>query len=122
MKILLKLEELAMLLLSLLLLWNSHAPWFWYLLLLIGPDIGIVGYWLGNKIGAAMYNLFHHKAIAILFFMVGIYLNIEWVQLIGIVLFGNSSMDRAFGYGLKYNKGFRFTHLGAINRNRNNLQ
>ncbi|HZJ19645.1 MAG TPA: DUF4260 family protein [Pricia sp.] len=23
-------------------------------------------------------------------------------------------MDRIFGYGLKYNKGFKFTHLGEI--------
>jgi len=38
---------------------------------------------------------------------------------IHIILFGHSSMDRIFGYGLKTNQGFKFTHLGTIgNKNK----
>lgn len=116
MKILLKLEEAAMLLLSIFLLWNSNASWFWYLLLLLGPDISMVGYGVNNKTGAFLYNLFHHKGVAIVVFMIGIYLGNELLQQVGVVLFGHSSMDRILGYGLKYEKGFEFTHLGMIGK------
>ncbi|MGV8138599.1 MAG: DUF4260 family protein [Mangrovibacterium sp.] len=33
-------------------------------------------------------------------------------MLTGIVLFGHSSMDSAFGFGLKYADDFKYTHLG----------
>ena len=34
----------------------------------------------------------------------------------GIILFGHSSMDRMFGYGLKLKEGFKYTHLGMIGK------
>lgn len=107
-----------MLLLSIFLLWNGNASWYWYLLLLLGPDISMIGYMAGDKAGAFLYNLFHHKGVAILVFMLGIYLNNEGLQRIGVVLFGHASIDRLLGYGLKYNKGFAFTHLGVIGKNK----
>lgn len=118
MKILIKLEELAMLVLSIFLLWNSDASWVWYLLLFIGPDIGMIGYSINNKVGAACYNLFHHKGIAVAVFVAGIYLNNDLLQKIAVVLFGHSSFDRMLGYGLKYNDGFKFTHLGIIGKSK----
>lgn len=122
MKYLLKLEELAMLLLSVLLLWNSNASWFWYLILLIGPDISMVGYLMGTRVGAALYNLFHHKGVAIMLFMLGIYLDHQLLQLVGVALFGHASLDRLLGLGLKYTKGFGFTHLDVIERSIKDLR
>jgi hypothetical protein len=117
MKLVLKLEEFAMFTGCIVLLYLSDAEWWWYLLLMIGPDISMLGYLAGNKIGAWSYNLFHHKAIAVIIFILGVWiLNINWIMLIGIVLFGHSSMDRFFGYGLKYENGFKFTHLGEIGK------
>ena len=122
MKTILKLEELVMFLVSIALLYVSYVSWWWYLLLFLGPDISMLGYLAGNKIGAWSYNLFHHKGIAILVFLIGLMLdqndiyNNAWVTSIGIVLFGHSSMDRFFGYGLKYENGFKFTHLGEIGK------
>ena len=119
MKGLLKLEELAMLLLSLFLLWNSDAEWYWYLLMVLGPDISMVGYLVSNRVGAALYNSFHHKAIAIIIFMLGLYYSNDLLLRIGVILFGHASLDRLAGYGLKYNKGFGFTHLGTIGKHKN---
>ena len=119
MKILLKLEEWAMLLLSIVLLWNSNASWYWYLLVLVAPDLSMVGYMAGNKTGAALYNLFHHKGLAIVLLLLGIYLNNELLQKIAVVIFGHASLDRALGYGLKRQEGFTFTHLGRIGKNIN---
>jgi len=111
-----RLEELAMLAGCLYGLFYFEAAWWYYLLLFLGPDISMLGYLAGNKTGAFIYNLFHHKAIAVLVFIAG--LTGDWPVLVltGIVLFGHSSMDRFFGYGLKLNAGFKYTHLGIIGK------
>lgn len=116
MKWLLKLEELAMFLLSIFLLWNGNAAWYWYLLILVGPDVGMLAYLINNNVGAVFYNIFHHKGIAIIIFMTAIYFDSILWQQIGIILFGHSSWDRLMGFGLKYNTGFGYTHLGLIGK------
>jgi len=93
-----------------------HVDWWWYLIILLGPDISMLGYLGGNKMGAACYNLFHHKGIAVAVFVIGMILPDLLIQVIGIVLFGHSSMDRFFGYGLKTTEGFKYTHLGMIGK------
>ena len=86
------------------------------MLILIAPDISFIGYTAGNKIGAVCYNLFHHKGIAIAIFLTGFILKDELIQIVGIILFGHSSMDRMLGYGLKLNQGFKYTHLETIGK------
>lgn len=116
MKNIIKLEEIGMFGLSIYALSQFHVYWWWYLLLIFGPDISMIGYAGGNKTGAAVYNLFHHKGIAVIIFVIGLIMVNEWLQVIGIVLFGHSSMDRFFGYGLKTEQGFKYTHLGIIGK------
>ena len=111
MKTILKLEELAMFLASVYVLYYFDAAWWLYLLLLLGPDISMLGYLAGNKFGAVCYNFFHHKAVAVVVIVAGLLIPNLLLQLTGIVLFGHSSMDRMFGYRLKTNEGFKFTHL-----------
>ena len=110
----LKLEELMMFALGIYLFGLLEYEWWWFLILILAPDIGMIGYFFGNKVGAACYNFFHHKGVAILIYLVGAYLSISLLLLIGVVLFSHSAMDRIFGYGLKYDKGFKYTHLGEI--------
>ena len=116
MKNILKLEEAAMFVFSIYALSLLHAGWWIYLLILIAPDISMVGYAAGNKVGAVCYNLFHHKGVAIAIFLAGFILKEEWFQITGIVLFGHSAMDRMLGYGLKLSQGFKYTHLGMIGK------
>ena len=116
MKNILKLEELAMFGLSILALYFFNAEWWYYALLLLGPDISMIGYAGGNKLGALMYNLFHHKGVAVVLFVLGLILPDMTIQIAGIILFGHSSMDRMFGYGLKLKEGFNYTHLGLIGK------
>jgi hypothetical protein len=114
MKRIIQLEEVAMLGISIYALYLLKVEWWFYLLLLLAPDVSMLGYLAGNKIGATTYNLFHHKAVAIILFMVG-FINQTWIiQVTGIILFGHSSMDRMLSYGLKYFTGFKYTHLGEI--------
>src|ERR1700730_6300172 len=99
MKLILKLEELGMLLLSIWLFSFLHFAWWWYLALLLLPDISMIGYAFNNKIGAITYNVVHHKGLAIGMYLLGHYVQNEWLQLAGLILFGHSSMDRMLGYG-----------------------
>lgn len=118
-KILLKLEEAAIFGLCIFILISLEAPWWVYLLIAVGPDIAMVGYFFGNRVGADSYNFFHHKGVAIVVFGIGLLLNnpaSDIVSTAGIILFGHSSMDRMIGYGLKLNKGFKYTHLGIIGK------
>ena len=116
MKTIIKLEEIALFTLGIYLFTLLSFQWWWFLVLILAPDLSMLGYVFGNKTGAFFYNVFHHKGIALLIYALGCYLSIESIQLAGIVLFSHSAMDRMFGYGLKYEKGFKYTHLGEIGK------
>jgi len=116
MKTVLKLEEAALFILGIFLFNCLNYDWWWFLVLILAPDLSMIGYVFGNKIGAFTYNLFHHKGVALLIYAIGCYLSIESIQLTGIILFSHSAMDRVFGYVLKYEKGFKYTHLGEIGK------
>ena len=118
MKVLLKLEEAAIAAIGIYFLSinNLGLPvWLW-ILLFFSPDIGMIGYTFNTKTGAVMYNLFHHKGIAIIIAATGYFLQNEVVTAIGILLFAHSSFDRMLGYGLKYADSFQNTHLGRIGK------
>ncbi len=116
MNTIIKLEELAMFLCSILAFSTLPFAWWWFPLLILTPDISMLGYLVNNKAGAISYNFFHHKAVALSVLVIGYYLLNDYWLLAGVILFGHSSMDRTMGYGLKYFTGFKFTHLGAIGK------
>jgi len=116
MKVLVKFEELMLLVLGIFMFGLLGYQWWWFLVLILAPDIGMLGYFFSNKIGAFTCNLFHHKGLAILLYFVGLYVSSPIIQLAGIILFSYSSLDRVLGYGLKYDKGFKYTHLGEIGK------
>lgn len=87
------------------------SAWLW-LLLFFSPDISMVGYIAGNRIGAFTYNIFHHRAIGLVIASAGFFMQEEIITAIGLLLFAHSSFDRMLGFGLKYNDGFTHTSLG----------
>ena len=95
---------------------NLDYNWWWFLVFILAPDIGMLGYIINSKTGAISYNIFHHKGIAILIYLIGIYIANQSIQLIGVILFSHASFDRIFGYGLKYFDNFKHTHLGNIGK------
>jgi hypothetical protein len=114
MKNLLKLEEALLFLFSIFLFAKLNYAWWVYPVLLFTPDLSMLGYLGGTKIGALTYNFVHHKALGIGIFIAGTLLINQPLQLAGIILFGHSSMDRILGYGLKYEDSFQHTHLGMV--------
>lgn len=114
MKIVLKLEELLMCVFGAYMFSLLGMSWWWFFGFLLLPDIGALGYLVNPKIGAISYNIFHHKGIAILLYLAGIYIENEPLKLIGIIMFSHASIDRVFGYGFKHFDSFKNTHLGKI--------
>ena len=113
---LIKLEELFLFFLSIFLFSELGTPWWWYLVLFLAPDLGILGYLAGPRVGAFSYNFLHHKAISVAAFVLGAYLVSLPLQLAGVIMLGHSGFDRVVGYGLKYPDSFRHTHLGYIGK------
>jgi hypothetical protein len=111
MKILLKIEEVAFFGASIFLFSRLNYAWWWFPLLLFAPDIGMTGYLLNTRIGAVVYNIFHHRALSVSLCVTGVILGNSTVQLVGILLFAHSTLDRIFNYGLKYPDAFKHTHL-----------
>jgi len=116
MKNLLRLEELALFLLAVFLFAELNYPWWLFLALFLTPDLGALGYLGGPRAGAVTYDLTHHKGIAIVFYLAGSLASSEALQLIGVMLLAHSSLDRVFGYGLRYMDSFDHTHLGWVGK------
>ncbi|MBK9761072.1 MAG: DUF4260 domain-containing protein [Flavobacteriales bacterium] len=126
MKTLLRLEELAQFLFVIMVLVMKGVAWWMYILLLLGPDIGMVGYLVNTRVGAICYNLTHHKGLGIVLMLIGLIAEVANMLtnvqsgffLVGLIIYGHSSMDRMLGYGLKYSDDFKHTHLGWIGKNK----
>ena len=116
MKSLLRLEELALFLFSVYLFASLPFPWWSFPLLLFAPDLSMAGYLFGPQVGAIIYNLVHHRGLALVYYVAGALIGAPALSLAGIVIFAHSSLDRALGYGLKYPDSFTNTHLGRIGR------
>lgn len=116
MKNLLKLEEVGQFLLSIILFGQLDYAWWVFPACLLLPDLSMIGYVVNPKIGAWIYNFFHHKLLAIVILFLGFWANTPWLTLTGVILFGHSAMDRVFGYGLKLDNNFKNTHLGWIGK------
>lgn len=116
MKTVIKLEELGLFIFGIYLFSLLNYQWWWFPALILAPDLSMFGYIINTKTGAFSYNLLHHKGVAVLVYILGCYLRIEIVQLMGIIFFSHAAMDRIFGYGLKYETGFKYTHLGEIGK------
>jgi hypothetical protein len=119
MKDLIRFEEAMMLMLAAYLKTNLPYEWWLYWALFLAPDIGIAGYAINARVGAFTYNLLHHKGVAVILFLAGVYFTSDSLQFVGLLLFGHSSFDRMLGYGLKYPDSFKNTHLGLIGQKAN---
>jgi hypothetical protein len=89
-------------------------PWWIVPLLLLVPDVGMVGYAKSSRVGAWLYNLAHSYPAPALLGLVATIAGEPLWQGVALVWFAHLGMDRALGYGLKYESGFRDTHLGRI--------
>lgn len=101
MKTMIKLEELAVFLLSIYLFVQLPYDWWLYPLLFLTPDVSFVGFLFGKSTGVVVYNVVHHKAVSISLIIMGGLLTVPVLSLVGVILLGHSSLDRVLGYELR---------------------
>ena len=83
---------------------------------LLAPDLSMVGYLGGPRLGSITYNAAHNLVLAGALLALGWWLHVGWLLLAGAILTAHVGMDRALGYGLKLPSDFRDTHLGRMGR------
>lgn len=91
--------------------------WLVFALLLLVPDLVMLGYLHSPRLGTLTYNLGHSYAGPALLALLGLLAGPLAYGLAAIWL-AHIGMDRALGYGLKTGTGFEQTHLGAIGKAR----
>jgi hypothetical protein len=90
--------------------------WWLFAALILAPDLGMIGYLRGPKLGSQLYNVVHITPLPLALGVYG-YLS-DWrlgIALAAIWL-AHIGMDRMLGYGLKYESGFSNTHLGRVGK------
>jgi hypothetical protein len=115
-RILLRLEGLALFagMTALYAVWGGS--WWVYALLFLVPDLSFLAYLSDAKFGALVYNAAHSYMAPVTLMTLGFGLASPLTLSIALIWLAHIGIDRALGYGLKYSTGFGFTHLGRIGR------
>ena len=113
---LLRLEGLTLfaVMVALYVLWGGK--WWVFAILFLGPDLSFAAYLAGPRIGALVYNAAHSTLAPVALMAFGFLLGDPTTPLIAMIWLAHIGFDRALGYGLKYQAGFAFTHLGRIGK------
>lgn len=81
------------------------------MVLALAPDLSMLGYLVGGRVGSRLYNAFHTYVAPVSLGAVGFVMGLTPVVWVSLVWAAHIGMERAFGYGLKYATGFKHTHL-----------
>jgi hypothetical protein len=95
-------------------LWDGS--WWVYAILFLAPDLSFAAYLAGPKAGAIVYNAAHSYLLPVALMTTGLAMASPLVLSIAMIWLAHIGIDRALGYGLKYQAGFAFTHLGRIGK------
>ena len=114
---LLRLEGAALAVVSLFAYFWFGQSWWLFAILLLAPDLSMLGYLAGPRIGAWAYNAAHVTLPPLALAVAGYAFASPVATAIAIIWLAHIGIDRALGYGLKRESGFRDTHLGRIGRN-----
>lgn len=112
--LLLRIEEALFLVGAVLLYAHFHFSWLLFAILILAPDLFMLGYLLNPRAGAAIYNLAHTLAIPVILFATAYFKNSPRVAAIALIWTAHIAFDRLLGYGLKYPLKFNDTHLQHI--------
>ncbi|ESY92595.1 MULTISPECIES: DUF4260 domain-containing protein [unclassified Mesorhizobium] len=94
----------------------TGASWWLFALLILAPDLSMLGYLGGSRVGAIAYNALHILIVPVLLLLAGHLAGSAVGSAIALIWIAHIAIDRALGYGLKLSTGFQDTHLGRIGR------
>ena len=90
------------------------AGWVLFGVLFFSPDLLILGYLAGPRMGAFLYNLAHTYSAPAILVGVAIATDASILLALATIWVAHIAFDRALGFGLKLPTGFKHTDLGSI--------
>ena len=113
---LLRLEGLVLFVGMTVLYYKWEGSWLIYVLLFLVPDLSFAAYLISPRAGAIAYNAAHTYLAPVALMTLGFACEGPLVLSIAMIWLAHIGIDRALGYGLKYSRGFGYTHLGRIGK------
>ncbi len=107
-------EGAAVAIASIALYFNAGYPWWLFVVLVLAPDLAMVGYAAGPKIGAVAYDIAHTFSLPVALGTFGVIADAGTAVQVSLIWLTHIGVDRALGYGLKYPSGFKDTHLQRV--------
>lgn len=107
-----RVEGLALFALGIALYAHGGHSWLMFGLLFFLPDLGIAGYWISRKFGAASYNLTHWLVWPLALGAAGVWTGSDLLQALALIWGAHVGFDRLLGWGLKSPKSFCHTDMG----------
>ncbi|HWV96473.1 MAG TPA: DUF4260 domain-containing protein [Xanthobacteraceae bacterium] len=92
------------------------GSWWIYVALFFVPDLSFLAYLAGPRVGAITYNAMHTYMPSLILSVIGFALVMPLTLSIAMIWMAHIGIDRALGFGLKYDAGFGFTHLGRFGK------
>ncbi len=113
-RLLLRLESAALALAAVYTYYRVGANWWLFACLILVPDVSLIAYFGGTRLGGIVYNAFHVTLAPLICGALGFLLPSFDLISVALIWAAHIGIDRAAGLGLKYGAGFGFTHLGRI--------
>ncbi|HLF68088.1 MAG TPA: DUF4260 domain-containing protein [Gaiellaceae bacterium] len=111
---LLHLEGLVVLVAAIALYFDTGYGWPALVVLFLAPDLSILGYLGGSRLGALTYDVVHTYVLPVALGAVGLLAGAETATQVALIWLAHIGMDRLLGFGLKYPGGFKDTHLQRV--------
>ena len=113
-EILLRIEGAFDLALSLIFFRAIQGDWLLFILLLLVPDLAMLGYLRSPRLGTVCSNLAHTLAGPFLIVAYAYLTKSLWLLPYALIWTAHIGLDRMLGFGLKYPTRFGDTHLGRM--------
>lgn len=120
-KLLLRLEGAAVLVVAACAYAQWDGGWGLFALLFLVPDLSMLGYLAGPRIGASAYNFGHSYLTPGALAAAGLGFGMPILLSLALIWIAHIGFDRAVGYGFKYSDAFKHTHLGTPFKHADNV-
>lgn len=113
-RLLLRTEGAIVALAAITLYFYADSPWWLLVVLALAPDLSLVGFVAGPRVGTATYNAAHTYLVPLALGTIGVVAGADLAVQVALVWIMHIGVDRAVGYGLKYPTAFKDTHLQRV--------
>ena len=112
--LLLRLEGAAAIIVTVALYRELGLSWWLFVLLCLLPDLSLLAYFGGTRLGARVYNVVHTYTLPAGLWVLGFWSERGWVMGVALIWAAHIGFDRLIGFGLKYPAVFKPTHMQQV--------